>query len=221
MIQNMIQWLEQLGQSVPLPLFVMVGGIVEEILAPIPSPLVSTLAGSIAATQQLGVPYLLWICVLATIAKTLGAWLFYVLGDKLEDLAVPRFGKYIGVRHQDLENFGSRFHGTWKDDVVLLLLRSIPVMPSTPISLVCGVLKIRLRTFLVATTIGFYIRNLTFMLIGYTGLSAATSLMNGIDTAETVLKAVIVLGVGGIIAWLYWKRKTGNPSQWLKGRDRA
>lgn len=216
MFQHVILWLERFAQSVPLPLFVMVGGVVEEIIAPIPSPLVSTLAGSITASQNFGFGYLLWICVLATLAKTFGAWLFYVLGDKMEDLAVPRFGKYIGVRHQDLESFGSRFHGTWKDDLVLLLLRSIPVMPSTPISLVCGILKIRLRTFLVATFVGFYIRNLTFMLIGYTGLSAATSLMEGIDTAETILKAVIVLGVAAVIGWLYWKRKKGDPAQWLK-----
>lgn len=215
MFQGVIAWLEQAAQAVPLPVFVMVGGIVEEIVAPIPSPLVSTLAGSITATQQLGIPYLLWVCVLATLAKTIGAWLFYVLGDKLEDVAVPRFGKYIGVKHEDLEHFGGHFKGTWKDEVILLVLRSIPVMPSTPISLVCGILKINLRTFLVATYIGFYIRNLTFMLLGYTGLAAMGSLMEGIDTAETVLKLLIVLGGVGILGWLYWKRHSGHPARWL------
>lgn len=219
MLTSVIQWLEQLAQSVPLPLFVMVGGIVEEIVAPIPSPLVSTLSGGIVRAQQLGVPYLLWICLLATFAKTVGAWLFYILGDKLEDLAVPRFGKYIGVEHQDLEKFGAHFKGTWKDELTLLIIRAIPVMPSTPISLLCGILKIRTRTFLLATFIGFYVRNLTFMLIGYTGLSAAESLMNGLDTAETILKIVIVGGVAAVIGWLYWKRKKGHAADLLRRRD--
>ncbi len=216
MLQGVIVWLEQTAQAVPLPLFVMVGGIVEEIIAPIPSPLVSTLAGSITAAQQLGIPYLLWICALSTFAKTLGAWLFYVLGDKLEDVAVPRFGKYIGVKHEDLEHFGEHFKGTWKDEILLLVLRSIPVMPSTPISLLCGILKINLRTFFVATYAGFYIRNLTFMLLGYTGLAAMESLMEGIDTAETIIKIFIVLGGVCMIGWLYWKRRTGHPARWLK-----
>ncbi len=216
MIQGIVSWLEQTAQAIPLPLFVMVGGIVEEIVAPIPSPLVSILAGSITATQNLGIPYLLWICLLATIAKTFGAWLFYILGDKLEDLAIPRFGKYIGVKHEDLENFGGHFKGTWKDEAILIVLRSIPVMPSTPISVVCGILKIRLRTFLTATLIGFYIRNLTFLLIGYTGLGAMESLMEGINTAETIFKILIVLTGVVVISWLYWKRRTGNPSRWLK-----
>ena len=216
MFESVILWLEQTAQSVPLPIFVMVGGIVEEIIAPIPSPLVSTLAGSITAAQQLGIPYLLWICALATFAKAIGAWLFYVLGDKLEDVAVPRLGKFIGVTHEDLEHFGEHFKGTWRDEILLLVLRSIPVMPSTPISLLCGILKINLRTFVVATYVGFYIRNLTFMLLGYTGLAAMESLMEGIDTAETVLKILIVLVGGCIIGWLYWKRRTGHPARWLK-----
>lgn len=216
MFQSIIVWLEQTAEAVPLPIFVMVGGIVEEIVAPIPSPLVTTLAGSITSAQQFGIPSLLWICALATLAKTIGAWLFYVLGDKLEDVAVPRFGKYIGVKHEDLEHFGEHFNGTWKDEVILLVLRSIPVMPSTPISLLCGILKINLRTFFAATYIGFYVRNLSFMLLGYTGLAAMGSLMEGINTAETFLKLVIVLGGVGILGWLYWKRRSGHPARWFK-----
>lgn len=215
MFEAVIIWLQQIALGVPLPLFVVVGGLVEEIIAPIPSPLVSTLAGSITATQQLGIPYLLLICALATFAKSIGAWIFYVLGDKLEDVAVPRFGKYIGVKHEDLERFGEHFKGTWKDGMILLILRSIPVMPSTPISLLCGILKINLRTFFVTTYIGFYIRNLTFMLLGYTGLAAMGSLMEGLDTAETIFKILIVLIVTGTIGWLYWKRRNGDPARWL------
>jgi membrane protein DedA with SNARE-associated domain len=210
MIENIFTWLEQVAQKVPLPLFVMVGGIVEEIIAPIPSPFVSALSGSITASQKLGLPYLLWICALATVAKTAGAWIFYFLGDKFGDLAVPRFGKYFGVRQEDVERFGGYFKGTKKDAIVLLLIRSIPVMPSTPISLLCGLLKIPLSTFAIATYAGFYVRNLTFMILGYTGLAAIDSLMHGIDMAETVLKVLIVVGFVAVLGWLYWKRNKGT-----------
>lgn len=207
MFASVIAWLESMAQSVPLPVFVMVGGIIEEIIAPIPSPLVSVLAGSITATQQLGMPYLLWICALATFTKTLGAYVFYVIGDKLEDLAVPRFGKYIGVTHAELEYFGKKFTGTRKDDFILTFIRAIPVMPSTPVSLLCGILKINVFTFFIATYIGFYIRNLCFMLLGFTGLAAAESLMTGLDSAEKVMQIVIVGGVVAVLGWHYWKRR--------------
>lgn len=216
MIASVIAWLEMTAQTVPLSQFVLIGGIVEELLAPIPSPLVATLAGSIASTQGIGIPGLLWICALATLSKTVGASVFYFLGDKIEDLIIPRFGKYIGVTHEDLESFGERFQGTWKDVLVLLLLRSIPMMPSTPISAVCGVLKVTKKTFFIGTYIGFYIREMTFIVLGYTGLAALDSLMSGIDTAETVLKILVVGSAFLFLAWLWWKRKTGNPAHWLQ-----
>lgn len=210
MIQTIITWLESMAQAVPLPIFVMIGGIVEEIIAPIPSPLVATLAGSITASQHLGIPYLLWICLLATVAKTVGAWVFFFVGQKLGDFAIPRFGKYFGVQQKDIEYFGRHFRGTSRDVIVLTIIRAIPVMPSTPISLACGILKIPQRTFVIATLIGFYIRNLTFMALGYTGLHALDSLMQGVDTAETIMKALIVLVAGGVLAWLYWRRSKGK-----------
>jgi membrane protein DedA with SNARE-associated domain len=219
MFTSIIAWLEQAAASMPLPLFVFVGGIVEEIIAPIPSPLVATLSGSIAEAQHRGYPYLLWLCAIATLSKTAGAWFFYVLGDKLEDVAIPRLGRYIGVRHEELENFGKHFQGTWKDEVILFVLRSIPVMPSTPVSLVCGILKINMRTFLLATYAGFYVRNLTFLLLGYTGLAAVGSLMAGIDIAETTLKIGMVTGALAVLAWLYWKRRTGHAVRWFKRSD--
>ncbi len=216
MFEAVVLWLKDIAAVVPLPVFVTVGGIVEEIVAPIPSPLVATLAGSIAVSQGQGVVYLLLLCALATVAKTIGASLFYFLGDKLEHLAVPRFGRYIGVTHSDIETLRSRLSGTWKDQVTLLIIRSIPVMPSTPVSLVCGILKINVRTFFVTTYVGFYIRNMMFFLLGYTGLSAVESLMSGLDTAETVLKIAMVLLAALVLAWLYWKRRTGSPLTWLK-----
>ena len=215
MFDAVIQWLHTVAASVPLPVFVTVGGVVEEIIAPIPSPLVATLSGSIAASQHMGWGMVFWICAMATVAKTFGAWIFYVLGIWFKDLAVPRFGKYIGVSQADLVRFGSHFDGSKRDALLLLVIRAIPVMPSTPISLLCGTLNISFRTFLFSTLIGFYIRNMTFMLIGYTGLSAMDSLMSGIDTAETILKIVIVALVLGVLGWLYWKRRTSHPSGWF------
>ena len=215
MFASIIHWLEAMAQSVPLPLFVFVGGIIEEIIAPIPSPLVASLAGSIAASQELGLSGLALVCVVATIGKTLGATVFYFLGIIFKDLAVPRFGKYVGVTQNDIESFGKHFNGSKRDIFMLIVIRAIPVMPSTPISLLCGTLDINAKTFFSATLAGFYIREMTFMLIGYTGLSAVESLMSGIDTAETVLKVVIVAGAVGVLGYLFWKRTKSNPAGWL------
>ncbi len=216
MIENIITWIERLAYSVPLSLFVVIGGFVEEIIAPIPSPLVTTLAGTIAKTQHVGLLYVLWICVLSTAAKTFGAWVFFYVGKKFEAIFIPRFGKYIGVTHEDVTQFGSRFDGKKKDFFVLAIIRAIPVMPSTPISLACGMVEIGTKTFCLATFLGFFIRNGLFMLLGFSGLSAVESLMQGLDSAESILKILIVLaGIIGL-GWLYWMRKSGKVQRWFR-----
>ena len=45
-----IDLLHRLATILPIPLFTVVAAFVEEVIAPVPSPLVMTLAGSLAAS---------------------------------------------------------------------------------------------------------------------------------------------------------------------------
>lgn len=210
MIDSIVAWLQQMSYSVSLPTYALVGGLLEELIAPIPSPLVNTLAGSIAASKGLGYLSLLWICVLSSAAKSVGAWPFFIIPKKLEKYAVSHFGKYLGVRQADVDALVSRFRGTWKDMVLVTFLRSIPVMPSSPISVACGVVQMRNRVFFITTFTGFYVRNMIFMLIGYLGLNTMESVMSGLDTAETVLKVLVIALLIGGLGYLYWRRARGQ-----------
>lgn len=216
LLSGVISWLQHLATQVPLEAFVLVGGIVEELIAPIPSPLVATLAGSIAAEQGYTWPMLLLVCMIGCVGKTLGATVFYVLADKFEDVFVPRFGKFIGVSHQEVEQFGKRFTGGWKDAIVVLLIRSIPMMPSTPVSVACGVVRFPIKTFMLATYCGFVLREMFFMVLGFTGAAAATSLLEGIDSAEGLMNGLIALAVLVFIGWLYWRRRKGTLLSLIK-----
>lgn len=206
MLERALELIDTLSQTISLELFVMVGTLLEEIIAPIPSPLVMTTAGSLIQAQGHAWPYMLLIGVIAAASKTVGALIFYVLGDKCEDIVVPRFGKFIGVTHEELEHYGDHFRGNWKDELILLFLRSIPFMPSTPISAVCGIIKIPMRSFLTATFVGFYLRELFFLALGYTGLHALQSVMTGIESLETIMKIIVLGVVGGVVLWMYYKR---------------
>ena len=58
----------------------------------------------------------------------------YVIGDKLEDVACTTFNRNIGVKHEDVDvlavTSSGHAEGPLPDSAAL---RSIPVMPSTPI----------------------------------------------------------------------------------------
>ena len=152
------------------------GSILEEVLAPIPSPLVMMLAGTIAHARNHPLAYLLLLSILASIGKTLGSWVFYILADKAEDVVLSRFGKILQISHKEVENIGKHFSGGLKDDLVLFVLRALPIVPTSLVSLVCGLIKLDLRTYLRSTFFGYFIRSFIFLYLGYTGIGTYESL---------------------------------------------
>lgn len=190
----------------PLELSAFLGGFVEEVIAPIPSPLVMAAVGSAAFAQQKGPLFLFWVSWLGALGKTLGAWVIYYIADKLEDVVVGKFGRYLGVSHQEVEGIGRHFKGGWKDDFILFTLRALPMVPSSPVSAVCGIIKINLRTYIVSTLLGNFFRNLTYLYLGYAGISAYESVLSGLDSLESKVQIVIFLCLAGFVGWIYCKR---------------
>ncbi len=194
----------------PLELSSFAGGLIEEIVAPIPSPFVMAAVGSAAFAQSKG---LLSLCVLAlagSFGKTLGAWVIYVIADKLEDVVVGKLGRFLGVSHQEVEGIGKHFKGGWKDDLILFVLRALPIVPSSPVSVVCGIIKINLRTYLVSTFAGNFFRNLVYIYLGYTGISAYQSILSGLDSAESIIQIMIFISLSGFVGWIYYQRHKKN-----------
>lgn len=207
LIAPIITYLERLAQYVPLEVFTIIGTFLEEVIAPIPSPFVLTTAGTITKAQNNPLSYILFIAILASISKTFGGWLLYNLTDKIEDVFTSKFGKFIGITSNDVEKIGSYFNGGKKDWLVLFALRSIPIFPSSPISITAGLIKIKMKTFLLTTFTGTIIRNLCYLYLGYAGLAASEEVMAGLDKSETVGKVIVVVMFAGVLLWGFKKRK--------------
>ncbi len=209
-VSTVLGYIEALAANVSLEWFTFIGSFIEEVFAPIPSPFVLSLAGSITAAQNRALPYIFVVALIGATAKLLGGILVYVLADKTEDLIVGKFGKFFGIKHTDIEKLGKMFNKSKKDFVTLFALRSIPLVPSSPISAVTGLIKLNFRTFVVATFTGNIVRNLFFLYLGYTGLSASEDVASGIESMETVGK-ILFLGALGVGLFILWKkRQKGN-----------
>lgn len=205
--------IESFSSKVPLEIYTGAASFIEEVIAPIPSPFVMTSAGSIAAAQGKMMWILLVLAVIGAIGKTLGALLLYFVADKAEDVVVNKYGKFFGVSHREIESIGKYFKGGWKDDLILTGLRAVPIIPSAPISLVCGIIKTPLRTYIVATFVGTIIRNLIFLYFGYLGLESFNSLVNGLESIESLVQVGMATLIGLAIIWIYWKRHKREKSQ--------
>lgn len=201
----MIAYLEEMLRAyvhiLPLEVFVLVASIVEEIIAPIPSPSVMMLAGSFAFIQD----YVLWgllpLAVIGAVGKTIGGLVVYGISDRAEDVIMNTFGKFFGVTHEDIERLGRKLQGGARDYVLLTFLRALPIVPSVILSVGGGVLKVRLPLFIFSTFVGTIFRDGLYLYAGYTGITFFVNLIADAGHIEGYVQIGVVLLVLGFIAY--------------------
>lgn len=216
-IQRLENFLSALATKIPVEVFTLFGAFVEEVIAPIPSPLVMATAGSIAFAQAKGYLFLFWLSFIGAIGKVAGAWVIYYIVVKFEDAVVKKFGRFFGVSTSDVQNLEKIFKGkTRRNLVVLSLLRAAPVVPSSPVSVVCGLVKLDPKTYLLATFLGTLVRNLVFLFIGYAGVAAYSNVLQGFDNLESILQVLMLLLIVGAVLWFYTKRRGGHLWEWVR-----
>ncbi len=196
-----------LAEKIPLEFFTFFASFAEEVFPPIPSPSIMIITGFLSSIRGYFLPTLIIFCLIGTIGKTLGAWVIYFIMDKVEDILSTKFGKFIGISHKQIEYFGSHLGRGPRDYFILTLLRALPIFPSTLISVGGGLIKVKLRLFLVSTFIGSFIRNLIYIYLGYIGTATAFAFVSETAPIETFIKLIIILGVFIFLAFLYFKRK--------------
>lgn len=209
-MQAFIDWLKALADQVPVTWFVAIGAMVEEVLAPIPSPFVMMLGGSIAASQENTMWFLLWLAFVGALSKTLGSFIIYVIADKAEDVMIDKFGKFLGISSEETEGLGKFLNGGKKQAWVIFLMRALPIMPTAPVSVIAGVIKIDLKQYLFGTFTGLILRNLIYLYIGYTSIGALESFSEGFDSLEKIGYFILSIIAGIALLWMYRKRQQGS-----------
>lgn len=217
-ITQLTEMLTRVSTQLPLEMFVILGSFVEEIIAPLPSPLVMTLAGGLAEAQEYHLLAIVLLALLGAAVKTFGSYIYYILADKAEDLLIGTFGKFFGISHNEVESLGKHFSGGRKDEILIFLFRAIPVLPTSPVSVMAGLIKLPLKGFLLTTFLGLLIRNLIFLYIGYVGLASYQNILHRLESVESILTAtaavVVMLAIAG-----YWYTKNKERIQtWVEKR---
>lgn len=211
-------WLRALSQAVPLEAFVFIGSFLEEMISPIPSTLIMGLAGSLAAADAKTLLYLVWLSLIGNVGKIIGSFFYYMLGDKMEDFAVRKIGRFFGVTHEQVEGIGKRFTGHWKDGLLLFSLRLVPFLPTAPISIACGIIKMSKRTFLVATFLGNFLKDFVYLLIGYTGIVALRNFFHAVIGLKYYADIAIAVSFVALLFLLWYHRRRG-VWLWQRFRD--
>ncbi len=190
---------------------VVVGVMVESLLAPIPSPLIILAAGFIMLPQgvpfsEILLPLIFTITLPGAIATTIGSYIGYSIGYYGGKPLIKRFEWLLGVSWEELNKGVKYFQKGYSDELIIFLARAIPIIPLSIFSATAGVLRINFVSFTVFTFLGSLIRVFILGLIGWMVGSAYESVALSIDKLESV-GTVIVFGLLIYLFFILYKRK--------------
>ena len=213
LISEITRWIMELMRTHG-QLSVFIGVMIEQIIVPIPSPLIVMGAGAILILPGLSIPHaflqILWIIVLpGAIASTLGSYIGYMISFYGGKALVLRFQRFLDVDWDQIERLEKRFQGK-KEALSIFLSRAIPVFPISLVSIFAGLLRVPIKPFTIFTFLGSIFR--CFFLgffgwwIGATYEKAATHL----DSVETIVSISMLIGMFIAFGYLYnkFRRKT-------------
>lgn len=178
---------------------------IESVIIPIPSELVLPFAGFLVGTGDAieplsGQPWSYWLVVLAgTLGATAGALIAYAIGLWGGRPIVERWGRYLGISHEDLdraEAFFARY-----GDYAAFFGRLVPVIRSL-VSFAAGISRMPLGRFVLFTFLGS---------LPFTALLVFAGMQLGANWEQVgpVLKrfeyAIIAVLVVVAIAWIWFR----------------
>ena len=204
MIHALLQSIQQ--TLIPLGgIGVFAGSLLEEVIAPIPSALVQMGAGFFLLPSTFDGAFLadllLVVVIPAAAGVAIGSLLVYFLAYYIGKPAIDRWGKWFGIRWEDVEKGRNRFRGGHADSITLFILRTIPVIPSVAVSAACGLIRMRLAKYLLYTFLGTLIRAGGLAVFGWWAGELYTKYAKTIGRFEEWI--MIALGSAVLIFILY------------------
>lgn len=102
---------------------------------------------------------------------------------------------------------------------MIFLLRAVPIMPTAPVSIVCGLIKVKIRTYITSTFLGTLVRNIFYLYLGFTSIGALESLNEGIDSLEKIGYLILLILVVAALGYIYIHRKKDSGLKFLEKKS--
>lgn len=174
--------------------------LLENIFPPIPSEVVIPLAGFLAATGEMNAAVGMFV---AAVGATLGATLWYCLGNWIGLARLRRFaehrGKWIGLSLNDIDKAETWFQR--HNGKAVFIGRMVPGI-RTFISIPAGLSKMPITPFLAWTFLGSLIWAALLFSLGYVLEANYDRVAHVIDPISTY----VFVGLGIAYVWNVWRR---------------
>lgn len=207
---NFITWLiEAIKSNGPSSVFI--GGVFEEIVIPIPSPIISMAGGAFLINTDKLLEALIQIFTKVSLpfalGATLGSTLAYLMAFFGGKFLIEKLHKYLGFNWRTVEKTRKKFIKGSGDEIAIVLLRGIPVVPVSLISAVCGAIRYDWKAFYFFTFLGLIMRSFILGILGWQAGVLYKNLAEDIDKLENIVMVVTLLLISAILGFLYYKRE--------------
>jgi membrane protein DedA with SNARE-associated domain len=208
LVSEITQWVMELMRSHG-QFSVFIGVMIEQIIVPIPSPLIVMGAGAILISSGLPIPsafvQILWIIVLpGAVASTLGSFIGYLISFYGGKALVVRFQRFLGVDWREIENLEKRFKGK-KEALSIFFSRAIPVFPISLVSIFAGLLRIPIRPYTLYTFLGSIFRCFFLGFVGWWIGATYEKVATRLDSVETIVSILMLIAMVLVLGYLYHK----------------
>lgn len=178
---------------------VMAGALIEEIIVPIPSPLVPMAAGYILIETNSLLPAIVQIFFLiaipASVASVVSSFFVYSIAYFGGESLIKKYGRYLDISWEEVQGL-EQYFGTEREKYLVMGFRMIPIVPLSLVSGAAGLFQMNWKEYGLWSFFGMVPRNFFLALIGwYVGddFVAMASQIDKLSTAITALIASIVV----------------------------
>ena len=214
MIENAISYIQSIIIELGV-IGVFIASLIEQIIAPIPSPLIPMMAGFFLLPAYGTFFQVLWqsvfiIALPATAGIIIGASIVYFLGHWGGKPVIEKTKKWLGLKWEDVEKIKRKLDNSRSDEFVLFILWLLPIVPGVAISVFCGIIRYPLLKFIIIIALGSFLRAIAMALFGWQTGELYIVYAEHIGNIENYL--LIVFGLLILIGIIYFihKKKLGG-----------
>ncbi len=200
---------------------VFFAALLEEIIAPIPSSLVAMFAGFFLVPAELTwlqaiVVTFFKVAIPMSIGVTGGSLIVYTIAYFGGKPIIARYGKWFGVSWASIEQAEQKFTKGYADELTLLGARALPIIPSVAISVFCGLVRYPIKTFILFTLMGTFIRSTIMAMIGWQVRDAYIAYAGIINQIEKFIFVAIIIACAAFLFLRLWQ-KIKKKKAFIKG----
>jgi len=101
----------------------------------------------------------------------------------------------------------------------MIVLRALPFVPTLPVSVIAGLIKLDIWTYIFSTFIGTYIRFMFYLVLAYEGVKKYSGLLDKFDTVDTVINITIAATIMGWL-FLFLRKKWDRVMDFFFSKDK-